>query len=408
MFILIKKLWRYLCYFFLTEKVWTWPQQSEVLIYDAANSAVLMEYLKPWNPEILHVRKEKINMLVLLKSFFKKGKRSDAYIDCFIDKVHPSLVITTIDNVPIFYKISGRHSNVKTLFLQNGLRSYFEDVFGVLENLDFDTKNTFFVDYMLVFGSAIVEQYSKYLKGRFFLAGSIKNNLVPKINSSQPGVIAFIGHWRPITTGRVIGDRFYSFEDIWTRSDTLIIQCLMHYAKKNDKRLKIIPSFHFSNEYSLKYYQKSASDLLSKEKNYYKEIMGIQPEFSETSVPYPSYKALDSAEIVVSVDSTLAYESVARYNKTAFFTIRSAFLEKHDFAYGWPGDFPDVGPFWTNKPDTDIFIRILDYLFEISDEQWKKDLESTNFSSLMEYDPGNTIFKSILEKELGPPPSSAQ
>ena len=25
----------------------------------------------------------------------------------------------------------------------------------------------------------------------------------------------------------------------------------------------------------------------------------------------------------------------------------------------------------------------------------------------MEYDPGNTIFKSILEKELGPPPTSA-
>ena len=70
---------------------------------------------------------------------------------------------------------------------------------------------------------------------------------------------------------------------------------------------------------------------------------------------------------------------------------------------GWPADYPDEGPFWTNKPDSDIFIRILDYLFEVSDEQWKKDVTSTNFSSLMEYDSGNTIFKSILEKELGSP-----
>ncbi|MCL0045712.1 hypothetical protein M1N16_05715 [Nitrospinaceae bacterium] len=398
MFISIKKLWRYLCYFFQTRKVWNWPQQSKVLIYDAANSAILTEYLKPWNPEILHVREEKINMQVLLKSFFKKGRRSDSYIDCFIEKVNPCLIITTIDNAKIFYKISGRHPNIKTLFLQNGMRGYFEDIFKQLENLDSDTMSTFFVDYMLVFGSAIGEKYSQYLKGRVLLAGSIKNNFVPKENSSQPGVIAFIGHWRLDRGRKNTSDvaRGNFFEDIWTRPDTLIIQCLMRYARENDKRLIIIPNS-----------DRNSSDLLSKEKDYHREIMGIEPEFSETSGPYPSYKAVDSAEIVVASDSTLAYESVARCKKTAFFAIRATFLEKYDHAYGWPVDFPDEGPFWTNKPDPDIFIRILDYLFKVSDEQWKKDVDSTNFSSLMEYDPGNTIFKSILEKELGPPPSSA-
>ena len=114
-----------------------------------------------------------------------------------------------------------------------------------------------------------------------------------------------------------------------------------------------------------------------------------------------------SYQVVVAVDSTLAYESIGRGKKTAIFSIRGTLLELFGRDYGWPGDFPDEGPFWTNKPDPDIFIRILDYLFEVSYNQWKKDVESTNFSSLMEYDPGNTIFKSILEKELGPPPSSA-
>ena len=149
--------------------------------------------------------------------------------------------------------------------------------------------------------------------------------------------------------------------------------------------------------------------------------MGIEPEFFETSGPYPSYKGVDSAEVVVSSDSTLGYESIGRGEKTAIFSIRGTLLELSGGSvvtpsssffdgsrdYGWPGDFPDEGPFWTNKPDPDIFIRILDYLFEVSDEQWKKDVEATNFSSLMEYDPGNTIFQSILEKELGPPPTTA-
>ena len=403
MFISIKKLWRYLCYFFQTRKVWAWPQQGEVLIYDAGNSAILLEYLNPWNPEILHIRGEKINMLVLLKSLFKKGKRSDAYIDCFIEKVHPRLIVTTIDNSPFFYKISKRHPNIKTLFLQNGLRGYFSDIFEILENLDSDTISTFFVDYMLVFGSEIGKKYSQYLKGKVLSAGSIKNNFVRKKYSPQPGVIAFIGEW--VLGRRVsIGENLFSFEDFWTRPDSIVISCLMNYASENNKRLVIIPS---SPQARNGYDSKTSSDLLSMEKDYYRQLMDIEPEFSEFLDSYTSYQAVDSAEIVVTLESTLGYESVARCQKTALFQIRSTLLELSERSYGWPGNFPEEGPFWTNKPDPEIFTRILDYLFNVSDDQWKKDVESTNFSSLMEYDPGNTIFQSILKKELGVPPTTA-
>jgi surface carbohydrate biosynthesis protein len=146
--------------------------------------------------------------------------------------------------------------------------------------------------------------------------------------------------------------------------------------------------------------------LLKKEKDYYRKIMGVEPEFLEEPGPYPSYQAVDSAEIIVTIESTLGYESIARSKKTAISPIRSTLLDLPDLGYGWPADYPDEGPFWTNKPDSDIFIRILDYLFEVSDEQWEKDVEATNFPSIMEYDPRNKIFQSILEKELGPPPTS--
>ena len=134
--------------------------------------------------------------------------------------------------------------------------------------------------------------------------------------------------------------------------------------------------------------------------------MGVEPEFFEEPGSYPSYQAVDSAEIIVANESTMGYESIARSKKTAIFPIRSTLFDIPDLGYGWPADYPDEGPFWTNKPDSDIFIRILDYLFEVSDEQWKIDVEVTNFPSIMKYDPGNTIFKSILEKELRVPPIS--
>ena len=392
MFHLIKKLGRLLCHIFQAKKIWTWPQQSEVLIYDAANQGILLEYLKPWSPEILHTRREQINMRVLLKSLFKKGRRVDAYIDCYIEKVNPRLVLTLIDNNATFYTISQRHPNLKTLFLQNGLRGYYLDVFEFLDNLNSNILNTFFVDYMFVFGSTIGERYSRYIKGNILPIGSMKNNFMLKENSPQRGVIAFISHWK-LDTGWHIKGNFFSFNDLWTHPDNLIIQCLMRYAKEKNKRVVIIPR------------QLKNSQLLIQEKNYYRKLMGSEPEFLLPSTPYPSYSAVDVAEVVVTLDSTLGYESISRGTKTAIFQFRGTLTGISGWDYGWPADFPDDGLFWTNKPDQDIFVRILDYLFEVSDEQWKKDVESTNYSSLVEYDPGNTIFQSILKKELGSPPT---
>jgi surface carbohydrate biosynthesis protein len=104
----------------------------------------------------------------------------------------------------------------------------------------------------------------------------------------------------------------------------------------------------------------------------------------------------------VPIDSTLGYESIARGSKTATFSIRgSSSITPRMLPYGWPDDFPDVGSFWTNNPDPDKFIRILDYLFEVNDTQWREDVRVSNFSSLMVYYPGNTILKSTLEKVLG-------
>ena len=394
MLISLKKIWGYLCFVLQAKKIWVWPREREVVIYDAASSKILLEYLKPWNPETLYVRSEQINMRVLLKSFFKKGRMVDAYIDSFIEKVNPRLVLTTIDNSIIFYRISPRHPDIKTLFLQNGIRGFYLDVFEYLDNLDSNTLNTFFVDHMLVFGSVIGKHYSRYVKGNIHPIGSIKNNFVQKEKSPQPGVIALISHWSPYPrqySGVKIKNNCISNDALFRYPDQVEIQLLAQYAKEKNKRIVVLPRLKGKFE---------------QEKEYFTKLMGCEPEFIFLPGLFPNYKAVDSAEIIVSLDSTLGYESISRGNKTAIFSFRGTLNDIIGRDYGWPADYPDEGPFWTNKPDPDIFIRILDYLFGVSDDQWKKDVEATNFSSIMEYDPGNTIFQSILEKELGLPPTS--
>jgi len=176
----------------------------------------------------------------------------------------------------------------------------------------------------------------------------------------------------------------------------LLLRCLVNYAEEKNLRLTIIPRSH------------KQSDLHTAEESYFRALLGHELLFLEAEGGYPGYQAVDSVEVVVALDSTLGYESIARGNKTAIFSIRCSVMGIPGCEYGWPGDFPDEGLFWTNNPEPESFCRILDYLFAVDDVQWRKDLEASNFSSLMIYDPDNSMLKAILDKELGSPPASGK
>jgi len=387
-----KKLWRYFSYFIRAKYSWRWPRPSDVLIFDACNQDVILEYLHPWRPEVLHVRGEQINMLVFLASIFRGGRKLNSYIDCFIERARPRLIVTFIDNNLNFFAIRQRHPKVKTLLIQNGWRAYCGDILEAIEEMDAELRSKLAVDYMLFFGSALGARYTRHIAGTSFPMGSIKNNLVPRTQPLQQGLIAFASQWHK--DGFYKGNIFYTQEEFFGQTDRPIIQCLGNYAEKKNKQLVIIPR------------NGKHDNLRAQEEDYFRRLLGKECVFLEPQGLYPSYQALDAADVVVAVDSTLGYESIARGKKTAIFSIRGNLLGIYGQSYGWPGDFPDEGPFWTNTPDSDTFVRILDYLFEVDDAQWLKDVAATNFPSLMIYDPGNSILNSILEKELGPAPIS--
>ena len=124
-------------------------------------------------------------------------------------------------------------------------------------------------------------------------------------------------------------------------------------------------------------------------------------EFYESHNYTSSYKAIDESEVTVGIDSTLAYESPVRGNKTALFPIRTHWLQLKSWTFGWPGDFPPEGPFWTNNPDVEKFERVLDTLFSIDEGEWLQMLESVGYDKIMTYDPGNSILLSVLGETLG-------
>jgi surface carbohydrate biosynthesis protein len=366
-------------------KEWKLPKNCEVLVYDACGSEVLAPYLTSYSVGIMSVRGESVNIPCLLRATLKMGfwtgKPLDAYADAFIQAVSPKVVITFIDNDPHFYTISKRFLDVKTILLQNGMR---DDWLG-----GFSENNEYCVDYMLVFGDSIAAYYCAHIFGEVVPAGSLRNNQVKKSSDIADGAILFISQYcdkpksnAPFFVYRdgasISFDQFYSAE-------VHALRFLRKWCIKNQMHLQICGVF---------------SEKTGPERDFYANILnGCAWEYISRSDQYSSYKLVDSAEIVVFIDSTLGYESIGRGKKTAGFSFRGLALNRIDRKFGWPGDLPDNGPFWTNNQDEEQLQRVMDYLNTVSDLEWEK-TRQRYASKLMEFDAGNTRFIALLKQLL--------
>jgi surface carbohydrate biosynthesis protein len=359
------------------------PPRCDVLIYDKCGSEVLMPYLKKYKTEILAVRGEQINLYCMLRASlttdFWIGRILKAYTDEYIKCVTPNLCITFIDNNPAFYSISNRFSGVTTLLIQNGLRDNW------LENLI--DKNVYKVDYMLVFNKFIGAIYENNIDGKIIEIGSLKNNYIKKNGNPIPGTVVFISTYIPEPDGVKtieVNGKLVLWAD-FSKSECIILNYLKQWCKDNEKQLIIAGC---------------SLDGAQAEKDFYEDKLdGIDWRYSARVDIYSTYKLIDSAELVVTIDSTVGYESMARGNKTAFISCRGYFINRMDKTFGWPADLPDNGLFWTNNQDEIQFKRVMDYLNDVSDEKWEE-IRKFYIAETMEFNPSNTRFVALLDQLL--------
>jgi surface carbohydrate biosynthesis protein len=377
------------------KKAWRLPKRADVLIFDVGRNSGydqgLEELLRPYAVESMPLIDRKLNILVLLASLFMPGNRKIAYYDSYIRRVSPKLVLTYVDNHTDFYSFAVRNPWIKTMFIQNGIRGYFADAFETLDKKP--PAEILKVDFMMTFGSLVGAEYAKYVSGKVVPIGSFRNNLVPVRRQKVRDTLAFISQYRD-TSGFDFGGAFYSFEQFWEQADRLIIPFLVEYAKARGKTFQIVPC---SDDYK-------DPALLEKEKSYYNRIAGFECAYSEWQWHGSSYDVIDATEVIVAIDTSMGLEAMARGSRAAIFSIRSTILSlinQPSMNYGWPGNYPDDGPFWTNRPDPAAFERILDHLFSASDEEWHTDLQREHFADVLQYDPGNSILRGILQSELG-------
>ena len=397
-------LYQFLIFFWNAKKIFTKPKKSEVLIYDRCNSEVLGEYIDLDKVQILDIRGESINLYVLFCTIIKLGVKNirGCYAQMYAKIVKAKVVITFIDNSFSFYFLKNNNPNLKTIFVQNGLRAIAGDIFLKLETKKYK-KEKYEVDLMLCFGQAIAKKYKKYIIGNSVVIGSFKNNMIKKLNSGNNNNILFISQFRQfqkkpmfLTYDKqepVFWESFYSAEKF-------LLPLLYSFCIQNKFRLQICGAYSYEDQLN-----NELANIINKEKNFYYSIIGNSDwDFFPRQGTYSSYKKIDECNYVVSIDSTLGYESLARRNKTAIFSIRSfegIEDDKIGLNFGWPKETSKVGPFWTCYRRKDDFFKIMNNLKNINNDDWfnsyKKYIEE-----LMIFDQGNNKFLNLM-KEYGIP-----
>ena len=100
----------------------------------------------------------------------------------------------------------------------------------------------------------------------------------------------------------------------------------------------------------------------------------------------------------VSLNNTLGYENLARNNKTYFINVNDRNLGCDSFLkFGYPGNFDEKGFFWTNKFDLQKIISEIDYIYNLSTEEWKNKTDKIT-KKIINYDADNSFLKNKLNQ----------
>ena len=115
-----------------------------------------------------------------------------------------------------------------------------------------------------------------------------------------------------------------------------------------------------------------------------------------------TYNIVDTAKIVISLDSSLGYEALARKNVVCFFSLRPNKYPTNSSNFGWPQKKISArGPFWTNSENYNEVKRVLNNAQKINpDIFFNKPKIKKLINSQIIYDSNNKIFISLINNIL--------
>ena len=329
------------------------PKKSSYLIYDF-HERFDLKPLNIYNFTKLNLKTE-INLWVLLNCFFNlnlwKIQLRKSYCISYIKLTDPKVIITFTDNDILFYKLKTMFPKKKFISIQNGTRSRSQDIFG------YEINEKLSCDFIYTHNDFIAKKYRDIIKTKTITFGSYLSNITPKEKSKHMDIL-FISQYEE---KKVFAFKNYKNQQVsWEQyyfSESKILPMLDNFCYQNNLNLNICSRFDSNIE----------------EKNFFTDnIKKIKFNFIDKYKKLNSYNLVDNSKLVIFVDSTLGYESIARKNKTIALSTRGKFVADSSFNFAWPINLEKNGSFWTDDLKEKNIMDLLKYNFFIEDKAWIK------------------------------------
>lgn len=375
-FHLLKKFAKAKYYFLL-------PPKKDILIFDTHGADLISSILPKNSYHILPARYESFNFLFLINCLFSFQISLRSYVQKYIDYINPKILITYIDNNPLFYELKLKHG--KKIFIQNGRRTAL-DIFFPKNKI----KKNYFVDYMLVHNDIVGKKYQKLIRGKSIKFGSFQSNSYKIIKSQKKYDLIYVSTFRQGYTqpdSSLFGIKYSNY----IKKEIFFLKWLKDFSDKNKRHISILGCVSSVGDISI-----TKKD----EKKFYKNIFGNNDwRYIERTPKRKTYKIIDQSFVILGIDSTLIYEAFSRGLRVGFFGIRGNKYPLNSRKFGWPGSFKNRGPFWTNLSSEKEFKRIINNLINYSSKKWEETSSKYN-KNLLHYNFQNTIAKGLIKENL--------
>lgn len=378
---------------FRAKKIWHVPNEKKILIYDDILLKPLLDYININETEIYHVRNRQnriVNMYVVFLMITQLKFSKENYKEIYLKLVNPKYIITFIDNSIPFYQLKKYCPKAITISIQGSHRMAVSDFF--INKKKF-IKKKLSSDFIFVFNNYVAKKYKEFIKSKCICIGSFISNRVKKKSNKKKYELLYISDFIfPFTVTKSQSDMQKKEYKTWDEFIGPVEQFLINlskYLNKKKKRLIILGRGSDDKEAKL-------------EKTYYEKIFKKENIiFLKNSEKRKKFDLLDKSKLVVTINSSLGYESFSRGTKTAFFSVRAKNGLFQSTKFGWPASKTTKGPCWTNDNSLKEIERVLNYLTKMTQNKWIK-FRDREMSDLIRFDPGNKKFLKFA-KNIGLP-----
>ena len=339
------------------------PIKEEVLLYDELHSWILKETIKK-KFNVLKVRDEKeIYFWIFLKQIILLDFKFITYSINYIKYISPKIIITFIDTNIDFYELKDTFKNIQFISIQNGIRT--PDWFNS-ERMKNSKKLK--CDHIFVFNRHIIKKYAKYIKSKFHVLGTFKNNIVSVNKTKNNNNFLLISEFEKSTKVKL-------------KFKTKLLNFIYLYISENKKKIYIL--------------LKSKHPLKQKEEiGFYKKFFRSQCIFLKSLKWEQSYETIDKFENVIFMYSTLGYEAIARKKKVAIFSPDK--INGFNYNFGWPATHKINYNFFSAKKITyDEIKRVLSNISNCSQDNWQNKYYG-QIKDQMYLNKKNTILKKVI------------